>query len=200
MTKTALLLSGGMDSYALAFMCRPDVAITIDYGQRPAEAEIRAATIITERLDINHEVIWLDLNNLGSGDLSTRPALEFAPASDWWPYRNQMLITMAAMHAVGQKVGQLMIATVKSDEIHKDGTAEFIRLMDQVMQAQEGGLRILAPAIGLSTVELVRTSKIPLSLLAWSHSCHTSNIACGQCRGCFKQRAVLEELDCAEIG
>ena len=34
----ALLLSGGMDSIALAFWKRPEIAITIDYGQRAAEA------------------------------------------------------------------------------------------------------------------------------------------------------------------
>lgn len=40
---TALLLSGGMDSVSIAWWLRPDVALTIDYGQKPAEAEIDAA-------------------------------------------------------------------------------------------------------------------------------------------------------------
>lgn len=42
--KTALLLSGGMDSISIAWWKRPDIAITLDYGQRAAEAEIKAAS------------------------------------------------------------------------------------------------------------------------------------------------------------
>jgi 7-cyano-7-deazaguanine synthase len=40
---TGLLLSGGMDSVALAYWLRPDVAFTIDYGQLSAEGELRSA-------------------------------------------------------------------------------------------------------------------------------------------------------------
>ena len=42
--KTALLLSGGMDSIAIAWWKRPDIALTLDYGQQAANAEIKAAT------------------------------------------------------------------------------------------------------------------------------------------------------------
>ena len=38
----ALLLSGGMDSVAIAYWKRPRYGITINYGQEPAEGEIRA--------------------------------------------------------------------------------------------------------------------------------------------------------------
>jgi 7-cyano-7-deazaguanine synthase len=51
---------------------------------------------------------------------------------------------------------------------------------------QEGHLRVVAPAIALSTVELIRLVAVPPGLLAWSHSCHKANIACGNCRGCNK--------------
>ncbi len=39
MSKTAILLSGGMDSIALAYWKRPELAITINYGQKPFLAE-----------------------------------------------------------------------------------------------------------------------------------------------------------------
>ena len=38
-----LLLSGGMDSTSIAWWKRPDVAISVDYGQRAAAAELEAA-------------------------------------------------------------------------------------------------------------------------------------------------------------
>ena len=37
-----MLLSGGMDSIAVAYWRRPSLAITIDYGQVPAAGELRS--------------------------------------------------------------------------------------------------------------------------------------------------------------
>lgn len=199
MTRRAILLSGGMDSFALTYLLPPVVAITLDYGQLPAKAEISAASRLTERLRIEHKVLAIDLRTLGSGDLTSRPAVRDAPASDWWPYRNQALITLAAMAIIGQGIEEICIATVSSDSYHKDGTHEFITSMDNLLRIQEGALRLTAPAIELSTAELIRRSGIPYSLLAWSHSCHTANLACGQCRGCAKNRTVVGELGYAEV-
>ena len=41
--RTWIALSGGMDSICLAWWKRPESAITIDYGQLAASAEIAAA-------------------------------------------------------------------------------------------------------------------------------------------------------------
>jgi len=66
--------------------------------------------------------------------------------------------------------------------------------MDGLMKFQEGGLRVVAPAIGFTTAELVRMVGVPAGLLAWSHSCHKADIACGDCRGCNKYLATYVEL------
>lgn len=198
MSHTGLLLSGGMDSYALAFMEKPDVALTIDYGQKPAQAEIQAAALLTNRLGIQHIVISINLSSLGSGDLSDNAPIALAPASDWWPYRNQALITIAAMRLISLDVNRLLIATVGNDSYHTDGSSSFIKAMNNLLQLQEGKMQLLAPAINMSTAELVKKSGIPFSLLAWSHSCHKANIACGQCRGCIKHREVVDELGYAK--
>ncbi|HDT5864788.1 TPA: 7-cyano-7-deazaguanine synthase, partial [Aeromonas hydrophila subsp. hydrophila] len=58
--KTGLLLSGGMDSVALAWWKRPDMAFTLNYGQLAAQAEIDAAKIICQELKIPHQVIEID--------------------------------------------------------------------------------------------------------------------------------------------
>ena len=199
MNKVGLLLSGGMDSFALAYQEKPNIAVTIDYGQRPASAETGAARILTDRLSIQHVTISADLSALGSGDLACTPALENAPVSDWWPFRNQMLITLAAMRLIQNGVNCLLIATVGSDSIHRDGTKEFMHKISQLLSMQEGAMLVEAPAINMSTVDLIKQSGIPYSLLAWAHSCHTSNIACGQCRGCVKHREVVTELGYADI-
>ncbi|QHG88233.1 7-cyano-7-deazaguanine synthase [Xanthomonas sp. NCPPB 1638] len=191
----AILLSGGMDSIALAYWKRPILAITLDYGQLAAEAEIDASTAVAHELCMDHEIIKIDLRALGSGDMAGTNADRHAPASDWWPYRNQMLVTLAAMKAVTLGVNQLMLGMVVSDQAHRDGTVEFIDKLDVLLACQEGGLRVTAPAIGLSTSELILTSRAPRSLMALAHSCHKANVPCGQCRGCNKYFETLNRLE-----
>lgn len=194
MNKTALLLSGGMDSLCLAWWKRPDIAITIDYGQLPAKAEISASGAICRALGIEHHVLRVDCRALGSGDMAGAVANQNAPASDWWPYRNQLLATLAAMKAISLGVSHLLIGTVRSDGSHIDGTSEFVDMLSRLISLQEGGMVIEAPAINLSTPELARLSGVPDSLLAWAHSCHKANVACGDCRGCNKYFETLQEL------
>lgn len=193
--RTGLLLSGGMDSIAIAWWKRPHWAVTIDYGQRAAAAEKLAATQVCCELGIAHEIITVDCNSLGSGDMAHKAVDARGTTSDWWPYRNQLLITLASMRAIACEVETLFIGTVKSDgESHRDGTQEFVSRMDDLMKFQEGGLRVVAPAIDFSTAELIRMAGVPAGLLAWSHSCHKADIACGDCRGCNKYLATYAEL------
>jgi 7-cyano-7-deazaguanine synthase len=98
------------------------------------------------------------------------------------------------MRTIASGTNKLYIGTVRSDESHRDGTIEFVRLINELMSYQEGGIRIEAPAISMSTVELIRVSKVPASLLAWSHSCHKANTPCGACRGCNKYLETYLEV------
>lgn len=191
---TALLLSGGIDSISLAYLMKPDIAVTIDYGQRVAHAEIKASRTFCSKVDIQHEVISIDCSSLGSGDLSDVPAIDAAPVPEWWPYRNQLLVTLACMKLISYGINELWVGSVKTDSCHTDGTKLFYDKLDDLVQFQEGNIIIKAPAIEMDTVSLVRKSQIPLSLLAWSHSCHKANFACGSCRGCFKHQSVMSEL------
>ena len=192
--KSAILMSGGMDSAALVFWKRPSVAITICYGQLCAQGEVDAARQVCLAAGIAHEIVAVDCRHLGSGDLAGTAADLKAPSSEWWPFRNQLLVTIAAMRAIALGVDELMLGTVKSDCTHLDGTSAFIQAIDALMRYQEGHMQVVAPAIGMTSAELIRASGIDMSVLAWCHSCHTSNVACGMCRGCNKHRDVLAEL------
>ncbi|MCU1273497.1 MAG: asparagine synthase family protein [Bryobacterales bacterium] len=191
---TALLLSGGMDSIAIAFWRRPQIAITVDYGQRPAAAEIRAAGAVCQDLDISHHVIRTDLSSLGSGDMAGSTPLEVAPVSEWWPFRNQMLITVAAMKGISLGVKRVLIGALATDCRHADGTREFIACMDALLRCQEGSIALEAPAIEWTAAQLIRASGVPIEILAWAHSCHTANEACGTCSGCRKHFETYAEL------
>lgn len=191
---TALLLSGGMDSVAIAYWRQPEIAITIDYGQRAAAAELRASRAVAEVLGIEHHIIRADLSALGSGDMAGSAAIGVAPVSEWWPFRNQMLVTLAAMKCVALGTKRLLIGTLKTDNRHADGRPEFVDALGTLLRLQEGDITLEAPAIDLKAVELIRKSAVPMDVLAWAHSCHVGEFACGLCRGCRKHYETLGDL------
>ena len=197
-TKRALLLSGGMDSTALAWALRPDLAITIDYGQLAAEGEIRAAASVCQTLRIQQRVVRVDCGCLGSGDMAGTNSMAFAPVSEWWPFRNQLIITLGAAAAIQAGMTCLAIGAVATDASHVDGRHEFFEAMNRLLQMQEGGMELETPAVEDTTVSLCRRASVPFEILAWSHSCHVAEFACGRCRGCCKHRESMRELGYGE--
>jgi 7-cyano-7-deazaguanine synthase len=189
-----LLLSGGIDSSALAFWKRPIVCFTVDYGQLPARAEVTAAKAIAAHLGARHEILSVDCSSLGSGDLTMKPALGLAHAPEWWPFRNQLLVTICAVRAVELGLKELLLGTVTSDSVHGDGTQEFIASLDRTLSCQEGDLHVSAPALTMTSLQLIAIAGIPLETLAGTHSCHTGCLACGRCRGCQRRFAAFQAL------
>lgn len=184
-----LLFSGGLDSTALAHMYRPDQLLFMDYGQVSAAGELRAAAQIARDLDLPFDARNVDCRSFGAGHLvGSTPLSEAAP--EFWPFRNQLLITLAAMAYFTSAPLTILIGTVASDSVHPDGSREFLENMERVLACQ-GGIHVQAPALELTSAELVRRSAVPRSTLAWSFSCHQGNTACGQCRGCHKQAETL---------
>lgn len=191
MTK-AVLLSGGMDSTCIAFWKRPRFAVTIDYGQKPAAGEVRAAKSVCDELGIEHVLIRSDVGELGSGDMAGKsPSLD-APASEWWPYRNQFLITVAAMKCHQLGIGELMIGALRTDGFHVDSRPDYFERLNDLLLLQEGELVVSTPAIDFSAEELIANSGTPEEILAWAHSCHIHEMACGFCRGCQKHFETME--------
>ena len=193
MALRALLLSGGLDSTAIAYWLKPDLALTIDYGQSPAAGEIRASSKVCEILGLAHEVVSVDLSQLGGGPLAAKAPLRHDMPSEWWPYRNQMLVTLAAMKVAGRGVSEILIGTVKDDAQHCDGRPEFIDALDALLSTQVPRTRIAAPAISMTPVELLVASKAPMSLLGWTMSCHVDPSGCGECGGCQRHFRRIAE-------
>jgi 7-cyano-7-deazaguanine synthase len=190
----AILLSGGIDSVSLAYWKRPEYAIYIDYGQAPAETELRISKHVAEAFGIPWQVIRTQIRELGTGFLADSAQISVAPTPEWWPFRNQFLVTIGAMCAIKRGLSEIMIGTVKSDTCHLDNSRTFIRLLNRLVSLQEGGILVSAPAHSLTTAELVKKSQIPISMLGWTHSCHTGNFACGSCRGCQKRIEIFESI------
>jgi 7-cyano-7-deazaguanine synthase len=191
----ALLLSGGLDSAALAFWFRPDVCVTVDYGQKSAAGELAAAESICSELSLPHRVVDVDLSALGSGQMSGcgSPKGVDAAAPEFWPYRNQMLVTLAGMLLQPDGLSEIIIGTVATD-LHADGRRPFLRTLNRLMTLQEGNVAISAPASMMTSVTLLKRSGFPKRLVGVTFSCHLHHYACGQCRGCTKHRQVVERM------
>lgn len=193
-----LLLSGGIDSIALAAWKRPSVCLTINYGQAAAKAEIQASAQICKDLGLEHMVLDAAIQGLGSGRMAGESQSPHSLHAEFWPFRNQYLITVAGMVALKTGCDTILIGTVVTDQRHKDGSPLFLQHLRQTILLQEGALGLEAPGAGLTSEELVRQSGISPSVLAWAHSCHTGSLACGDCPGCHKHSEVTAALGWAQ--
>lgn len=189
-----LLFSGGIDSTALAAIHKPELALTIDYGQRPAAGEIRAAARVASLLGIEHRSITVDASAVGAGLLLDDGTAIAGSAPETWPMRNQLLLTLGAAYALRRNLGEVLIGTVRGDRgRHQDGTPEFLEFANRLTAYQEGGIEVRAPGIEHTPGELLALSRLGLDVIAWTHSCHRAPTACGDCPGCWKHVAVWSE-------
>jgi 7-cyano-7-deazaguanine synthase len=188
-----LLLSGGLDSAALAAWLEPERALTIDYGQRCAGGEIEASRQVSKALGITWDVLEIDCRQIGSGLLAGTTESSFAPDEEWWPYRNQLLVSFAAAWGLARGVTEILLGCVSDDSVHADGRAPFIAAADALLAQQEGGIRVSAPAQAMTSAALLAQSGIRPGLLAWTHSCNRATTACGTCRSCVRREATLRE-------
>jgi 7-cyano-7-deazaguanine synthase len=197
--EAVLLLSGGVDSTALAALVRPALTVFVDYGQRPADAESRAARRVAEALDLPFLATTLNLGDFGSGLLFDDAVVDASPSPEWWPFRNQFLATAGAAIAIRERLRAVVLGSVCGDgDRHADGTRAFYDQLSALTSLQEGAVTTIAPALNHSTAELVRESALDERILGWTTSCHTGNRPCGACPGCWKRQAVFSELHILE--
>lgn len=194
-----LLFSGGVESACLAAMTKPDLALTIDYGQVCAPGEIRAAKHIASIIGMDHRVIEVSLGHLGAGEMTGFPSDDSEDrVPEHWPFRNQMLLTVAAMALADCDLRELIIGTVLTDSVHNDGTPEFLSAMERLLQTQLSDFKLSAPASTMTTDDLVRSSGVGRDLMGWTFSCHRAEVACGACRGCNKSLELFTRLESGE--
>jgi 7-cyano-7-deazaguanine synthase len=189
-----LLLSGGLDSTCLAVLEPPAAALVVDYGQTPAAAEMRAAEYVAAKYHIRLIKLNVDCAAIGQGLLADGVSAPGGPSPEWWPFRNQLLVTLAASVAIKEGLDEVVVATVVSDgERHVDGTSAFYSALADLIVMQEGGIKLRTPCIDRSTGELFASVALADDVLVMSHSCHVGNLACGQCPGCLKRQEVLRD-------
>ncbi|MFN4249835.1 7-cyano-7-deazaguanine synthase [Deinococcus sp.] len=189
LTSAVLLISGGMDSVALAYWKRPAAALIVNYGQKPFQRELDVSRYVCQDLKIPlYQQTVLPLP-------AARPVdSPEGHSSDWVPFRNQLLITLGASLSIQFGLEAVMIGTVQTDRKFADGSPSFLAAMMALLQTQEGQLRLLAPASSLSTLELFEISGTPREVFNGVYSCTYAEQPCQRCSSCVKYAEVMASL------
>jgi 7-cyano-7-deazaguanine synthase len=215
--KSVVLLSGGLDSSANLALCHawddPVLALTIDYGQKAASREIRAARALCELYGVRHETLDLRwLGGLGGSALtqadSAIPDLPTAQLDDmaaamrtakavWVPNRNGVLINAAAAYA--EKIGATRVIVGFNREEAATFPDNSVAYLEQASRAlgfsTANGVAVFSYTAELDKREIVaelRALKAPAFPFDLVWSCYTgAETPCGHCESCRRLARAL---------
>ena len=213
MTKSIILLSGGLDSLvSLGLKVRElnvSLALTFDYGQKSAEKEINASKKICEYYNIGHKIIKLDWlkditntslvseNDVPTGaDLDNIKNLDDSAKAVWVPNRNGLFLNIAGSYADSYNYDYVLIGANKEEgQTFPDNTQEFIDSVNKEFEySTQNHPKIVAPLINCTKNDIVMLAlknNIPLDL---TMSCYQGGEKhCGICESCLRLKKALVE-------
>ncbi|MBQ8168304.1 7-cyano-7-deazaguanine synthase QueC [bacterium] len=213
MTKSIILLSGGLDSLVSLGLCKEKynvtLALTFDYGQKSVAQEVEASRKICEYYGIEHKVIKLDWlkeithTALVSGD-NIPQGIQDTSKSVWVPNRNGLFLNIAGSFADGENYDYILIGANKEEgETFPDNTEEFISRINAEFEYSTGKEpKVIAPLINLKKNDIVKQAlenKLPLEFVS---SCYQGGRRhCGVCESCTRlKNALLANDDEKYIG
>lgn len=206
--KVVVLLSGGMDSVVVLYesLRHHDVvaALSFDYGSKHNERELSFAALHCQRNGIKREVIKLDFMDrlfesalLKSG--SAIPENNYDTESmrtTVVPFRNGIMLSIAAGYAASHKADGLVIAAHSGDHaIYPDCREEFMCSMSAaIASGTYAGIKLLRPFIDLTKAQIAeRGAKLGIDF-AETWSCYNGGAKhCGVCGTCRERQAAFNE-------
>ena len=209
MTKSIVLLSGGLDSLVSLGLKRNELnvslALTFDYGQKSAQQEIDASKKICEYYGIEHEIIKLDwLKNITQTSLVSDDKIPMGDAlndgnqsmkSVWVPNRNGLFLNIAGSYADSYGYDYVLIGANKEEaQTFSDNTQEFIDAINKEFEySTQNAPKVVAPLINYIKNDIVMLAlkhNIPLDL---TRSCYQGEERhCGICESCSRLKHALE--------
>lgn len=183
--KKVLLYSGGLDSWLIDKLWKPDVKIFIDN-------KIPYNEIEKSRLPEDVKIINFDMREY-----------ELEENTHTIPLRNLIFICIASYYGE-----EICLGTVKGDE-HYDNSIEFLNNAEQLLNSlykefehlglKEKKIKIVAPYKNYSKAELIRLYVENGGSIQEAYdktfSCYTpiNGKECGNCKPCTKKRQAFEE-------
>lgn len=180
MTSALVLLSGGLDSAACAYLLKQQgLAVSglfVDFGQAAAQREREASTAMAKALGLDLSVRSIGPSYaLGEGEL---------------PGRNALLISLGVFE-VGQGAGLIGIG-VHAGTRYYDCSIPFIEAMNRLVQEQtDSRIAVTAPFVNWSKAEVYRVFEESGLAVSDTYSCEAGGAPCGACLSC-QDRASLK--------
>ena len=222
MPRSVVLLSGGLDS-TVNFKRALDrsevaVALTFDYGQRAASAEIKAASMMSERHGVAHRVIelpWLakasrsalmdggaSLPALGPADLDdSEGAAARSAARVWVPNRNGLFLNIAATIAESVQARHVYVGfNAEEASTFPDNSPEFLAAANGALEFSTRGLvSVRCDTLHMAKDQIVRLGMdigAPLDLV-WP--CYGAGPGlCCVCESCLRFLRAVRRADAGD--
>jgi 7-cyano-7-deazaguanine synthase len=208
MSKILVLLSGGMDSTALAYLLHPQhtiEAISFNYGQKHAR-ELDYAKVTAATLGIAHTVFNIDqiFNQFGSTSALLNDEVEVPEGhyaditmrSTVVPNRNMIMLSLATGLAISKKFDAVAYASHTGDHaVYKDCKPEFFNpLKNAVENSDWHPVTLYAPFINISKSDIAAIGNVLHVPWENTYSCYNGQeIQCGVCGTCTERLEALEE-------
>ena len=199
---SVVLLSGGIDSaVALADARRrgrPLVGLFVDYGQRAARLERKAARAVGTALGVDmRRAISVDIgDSISSALLGQGP---ITPETSVLPARNAVLLSLAAGVAVTYGCRELVIGCSQEDqEVYRDCRPGFLEDMARALRLASGAtVHVTAPLVTMRKRQIIQFARDlgAFDALAHTWSCYTHGpLPCGACPSCHERQAAFASL------
>ena len=207
MTKTIILLSGGLDSATLLAHCINEghniECLNIDYGQRH-KREIKSARNIAKHYSVSlHEIDLSVLKPLLGGssltddiDVPEGHYQEESMKQTFVPNRNMIMLSIAGAYAVSEKNDFVAIGAHKGDhDIYPDCREEFLLRCESTLRyGNYHRVALYYPFIYKSKIDIVKEGLklgVPYNLTT---TCYKGGSkACGKCGSCTERLEAFEK-------
>lgn len=177
------LLSGGLDSVTLLYYLKQQghevFCVLFDYKQQHVQ-ELQCAKIHLHRLNVNFRTVAL-------------PKLGGLTSKDWVvPFRNPIMLTIAANIAIQAKADEITIACNMDDrDQFPDCRWEVIDALNHALTLSGYSVQIAAPYLEKSKKEIVRIARDLGIQFHEIWTCYRGGKKpCGKCPACKKLEAA----------
>ena len=213
MTKSVVLLSGGLDSLVTLGYSQKhtdynvELALTFDYGQKASKAEIEYSKKISEYYNIEHKIINLDwLKDITKTALVANSRVpetglntKESAALVWVPNRNSLFLNIAAAFCDSYGYEYILYGANKEEALtFPDNTEKFRASVTEVFKTSTlVHPKVAAPLINYNKNDIVRIAVEDDIPLEYVRSCYNSAYKhCGKCESCTNLKNALKVNNC----
>ena len=189
------LASGGLDSSVLLWKTwkrgHVVVPLFIDYGQRAAAQEHRAASRICGKIGIKLERI--DIPGLSDIDNGLSDPVHWA--AHVFHARNMILLSVAASLAASRSIRAIGIG-IHGTAAFPDQTGAFVRSAERALSRATGARMVLfAPFIRFGKADIAKLGMDAGVPIGTTYSCYMGRrTPCGRCPSCTDRQRALYQM------